>query len=232
MARARRLPRRRARLPVPALRLLVPGRGPPRPVRGLRSARGPDEGGDRLRRGRARALVRGGSRTTPNGAHDRRRRNRLLAPRDPRRSPRLRGRRVRLLSTLRGGRGLAGRHRRDRSHRPAPAPSCRLRRNGCRLSAPACGAVRARRAGARGPPAGAAGAGDQPALVHADTDIDPLPLHGCDHAGSGGCEHLRGGEARKAPAGRAGAARGAHARALPGRRVAPRPQPALVARPR
>ena len=53
-----RVPPRRPRLPAAALCHLVPRRGPAAAVRRLRSARGHDEGGGRVRGRRARRLVR------------------------------------------------------------------------------------------------------------------------------------------------------------------------------
>ena len=58
VADAERVPPGRARLPVPALRVLVPGRGPAAAVRGLRRAGDDDEGGGRARRRRHGRLVR------------------------------------------------------------------------------------------------------------------------------------------------------------------------------
>ena len=65
-------------LPAAAVRVLVPGRGPPRSLRALRARRGDQQGGDRARRRRARALVRAGPPAPTSRARDRRRRGRRL----------------------------------------------------------------------------------------------------------------------------------------------------------
>ena len=119
VARARRLPSRRARDPTPALGVLVPGRRSARRVRSRCRGRLPDEGADRARRRGDGALVRASTRKAARGGRDRRGRNDRLAARRGRRGATLRaGRRLALRGTLlRGGRVSRG-HRRDGLHRP------------------------------------------------------------------------------------------------------------------
>ncbi len=173
-----RVPPGRARDAAAALRLLVPRRGPARPVRARRRRGLPLQGGDRARRRGVRALVRVRAAPPPGGARDRWGRARLVcvcgrgraAPLQPRR-------RIELLRALRRGRRLAGRRPPYRGHaslgarddcgRPLAVPAAP--RPSARRALPPL-APRPRRRGAR-PRA-------QPALGDADPAVDPLPLHG------------------------------------------------------
>src|SRR5207244_1881741 len=67
---AERVPSGRARVPAPALRLLVPRRGPPCFLRRLRRARRGDEGGDPIRDRRDGRLVRILPAALPRGWRD------------------------------------------------------------------------------------------------------------------------------------------------------------------
>ena len=219
VARAGRLPRRRPRVPVPALRLLVPGRGPALALRGLRRPRRPDQGRGRIRGGGPWALVRARPRPAARRAADRGRRRRGLAPGDPRRHPGLRRGRIGLLPALRRGRRVARRHCRDSADRSDPRPRGRLRRHGARLPGSDRGAPRPRAPRSADAARRPARARDQPALVDADPDVDPLPLHRRDHAGIRGRKHLRRRPDHSTAAAGGGAARGDHRRRSPSSRA-------------
>ena len=118
VARALGVPPRRARVPVAAVRVLVPRRGPPRSVRDLRGARVHDEGGGRPGRRRARPLVRPRAKTARRGDRDRDRGGRGRGGRARRRRA-LQRRRRPVRRTVRRGRRLADRDPEDARHRPA-----------------------------------------------------------------------------------------------------------------
>ena len=208
LADAERVPSGRARDAAPALRLLVPRRGPAPAVRGLR---------DRWRR-RARRRSRSSSPASASGTRSRTDAG-LPARRSPASArawaavaievviPHFNARRgVRLLRALQRGRRLAGRHPQDGVH-----ASAAHRRGGVQRARPPLPA-RARRAARGALPARAArarrrapGARDQPALVDDDADVDPLPLHrGPDPAARRSPRSsARSGSSRWAAAGRA-----------------------------
>ena len=95
----------------------------------------------------------------------------------------------------RGGR-LAARDRRNRFHRSPACPRAGVRRS--RSPVPAGAAAAAARAPAPGTARradGASGARRQPALLHADPDVDPLPLHRGRDSRPHGRRRSRGGQA-------------------------------------
>ena len=126
--------------PSPALRLLVPRRRPPAPVRAVRARRVGLQGGDRARRRRLRHLVRRRAQELGGRLGDRTRRLCVGRGRDRRRDPALqRRRRVRLLRPLQRGGRIRGRDPQDGLHsstanrrggieRPRPPLPARSRR--------------------------------------------------------------------------------------------------------
>ena len=217
VARAERVPSRRARDARAAVRVLVPRRGPARAVRGLRAARGD------LPRGRSRSSSPGsasGTRSRAAGA-------RAGARSRPRAS---RGRASRSASSSRTSAAAQTRVRRalQRGARAALARSVR-RCSGLdvrpRAACTTCSTLVLPLAGLclLAPIALAAlpGARAEPPLGDADADVDPLPLHRRDHPAArrrGGARRRARPRARWRAAGRVDRARGGAARQLPPRR--------------